>query len=86
MLIAPVLSGGLTIELEGDVASQSYIKMTKIVMKDFGVEVEISNTKIIIPETKYSSRDSQLDGYPTKRHQRQETGIWSAYMYLGRAL
>jgi 3-phosphoshikimate 1-carboxyvinyltransferase len=61
MLIAPALSGGLTIKLKGEVASQSYIEMTRIVMRDFGVETKFEDGVIAIPETTYAARDYYIE-------------------------
>ncbi len=40
LLIAPLLPKGLTIALDGPLASQSYIDLTEKVVKDFGLKVE----------------------------------------------
>lgn len=53
MLIAPCLSGGLVIDLEGPQVSSSYIAMTARVMTAFGVPVSMSANRIEIPCTKY---------------------------------
>jgi len=55
MLIAPYLKGGLKVEL-GEVASRSYLEMTKGTMAHFGVEVEEQNGILEIPEGKYLER------------------------------
>ena len=49
MLVAPYMKNGLTIELFGDIVSQPYITMTSGLLWDFGVEVQFSGKKIIIP-------------------------------------
>ena len=40
LLIGPYLSGGLTVEVEGELLSAGYVEMTIEVMKHFGVDVE----------------------------------------------
>jgi 3-phosphoshikimate 1-carboxyvinyltransferase len=57
MLIAPYLSGGLVIELDGPQVSGSYISMTARVMDSFGVPVVISGRTIEVPEKLYQACD-----------------------------
>ena len=55
MMIAPTLSQGLAIHLEGAVVSRSYIDMTATLMRDFGgVSVEQEGNTIRIPATPYA--------------------------------
>lgn len=53
MLIAPYLSGGLVINMEGPQVSSSYIAMTARVMAAFGVPVVMSEHKIEVPHMTY---------------------------------
>ena len=48
MLIAPMFEHGLTIELTGDVISLPYIAMSASVMKSFGANVRIADSRIIV--------------------------------------
>jgi len=48
MLIAPILDNGLTIELTGDIISLPYIAMSASVMKSFGANVRIADSRIIV--------------------------------------
>ena len=48
MLIAPMFEHGLTIELTGDVISLPYIAMSVSVMKSFGADVRIADSRIIV--------------------------------------
>ena len=48
MLIAPMFEHGLTIELTGDVISLPYIAMSASVMKSFGADVRIADSRIIV--------------------------------------
>jgi len=53
MMIGPVLKGGLTINLTGDVVSSSYIEMTRSLMNRCGAEVRFDGRKITIPYGSY---------------------------------
>ncbi len=56
MMIAPTLPEGLTIKLEGKIASKPYILMTLELMKTFGAEAEFTDdNQIIIKPTKYKA-------------------------------
>jgi len=57
MLVAPKLEGGLKIILDGDVVSQPYLDMTRIVMQDFGIDVSFNNGVINIPSANYKPRN-----------------------------
>jgi len=61
MLIGPYLPGGLVIELTGPQVSGSYIAMTANVMACFGVDVEMTQNKIEIPEAIYKSCDFVIE-------------------------
>lgn len=58
LLIAPVLSDGLTITLEGPLASAGYVSLTEKVMRDFGATVESQKTSFHVPPTGYVSSPS----------------------------
>jgi 3-phosphoshikimate 1-carboxyvinyltransferase len=53
MLVAPYLSGGLIIDIEGPQVSSSYIAMTARVMASFGVSVVMSDHRIEVPQMSY---------------------------------
>jgi 3-phosphoshikimate 1-carboxyvinyltransferase len=53
MMIGPLLEGGLSIGLRGDVVSASYIKMTLSLMNSFGAEASFDGKQIRVPEGKY---------------------------------
>jgi 3-phosphoshikimate 1-carboxyvinyltransferase len=53
MLIAPILDGGLNIEITGNLVSRSYVEMTARVMGDFGIHVEVGDSTVRISEGKY---------------------------------
>jgi len=60
MMLAPTLPKGLTIKLEGKVASKPYIMMTQQLMKQFGALVEYSedDTIVIKSSTYHASKFS----------------------------
>mgnify|MGYP002712926187 CR=1 FL=1 len=49
MLIGPMLSNGIEINLEGKITSRPYIEMTLLLLKKVGVMGSFSSNKIIIP-------------------------------------
>ncbi|MFZ5939461.1 MAG: 3-phosphoshikimate 1-carboxyvinyltransferase [Bacteroidota bacterium] len=53
LMIGPVLPGGLTLRLEGEVVSGSYIRMTLALMEKFGARVEWTADRIRIGEGAY---------------------------------
>jgi len=53
MMIGPLLSKGLTIMMKGEVVSMSYINMTALLMKQFGVEVCVKENMISVPNGEY---------------------------------
>jgi 3-phosphoshikimate 1-carboxyvinyltransferase len=53
MMVAPVLSTGLTLTLEGKVGSRPYIEMTASLMKHFGVNTNVLADRIVIPHQSY---------------------------------
>ena len=57
MLIAPLLDGGLRIEVEGELVSRSYVEMTARVMRQFGAVVQVSESVVVIAEGRYVSSD-----------------------------
>ena len=61
MMIAPVLTDGLKIKLEGNIISTPYIKMTAKMMEDFGVKVIFENKTINIAPQKYKSVDFRVE-------------------------
>ena len=48
LLIAPRFKEGLTIELEGDIVSRSYIELTLSIMNEYGINSKIVNNSIIV--------------------------------------
>lgn len=58
LLIAPVLSDGLTITLEGPLASAGYVSLTQKVMRDFGASIEIARDTFVVSAKGYTSPPS----------------------------
>lgn len=61
MMIAPMVKGGLRIELTGKVVSQPYIHMTLQTMAEYGVNGEWNGTSITIPEGRYDERKTTVE-------------------------
>jgi 3-phosphoshikimate 1-carboxyvinyltransferase len=57
MMLGPVLKGGIEIELEGDIISGSYIRMTQSLMQKVGAGVNFTGNKVKIEEGKYNEFD-----------------------------
>jgi len=57
MLVAPYISGGLKIEMTGEILSLPYILMTKSVMEYFGAVVDFNENTISIHAGKYIARE-----------------------------
>ncbi len=64
MMIAPLLRGGVTIELQGDITSGSYIRMTLALMQKAGADVTYSGNTIVIKEQNYTSFDFETLAEP----------------------
>lgn len=62
MMLAPILKNGLTIVLEGKVASKPYILMTLELMKKFGAEAEFTkDNKITIQSSTYRTAEFSVE-------------------------
>jgi 3-phosphoshikimate 1-carboxyvinyltransferase len=57
MMLGPVLKGGIVIELQGEIISASYIRMTRALMQKAGADVVFEGNTLIIREQKYSDID-----------------------------
>ena len=56
LLIAPILPGGLSLELTGKIVSRPYIEMTLGLMQYFGVSHKWENQVIVIAEQAYQAK------------------------------
>ena len=62
MMVAPTLSKGLIINLEGKVASKPYILMTQQLMRNFGASLEYTReNQIVIKPTKYYASEFSVE-------------------------
>lgn len=57
MMLGPNLKGGIVIELQGDIISGSYIRMTQALMQKAGADVNFTGNTLIIKEQKYKEVD-----------------------------
>jgi len=61
MMIAPLLAGGLTIELKGEVVSATYIKMTLSLMNRCGASASFDGKNISIPQGSYAVDEFRVE-------------------------
>jgi 3-phosphoshikimate 1-carboxyvinyltransferase len=61
MMIAPLMTNGLTINLKGNVISRPYIDMTARLMGYFGVKTEIKGDTIAIAPQQYTARRYKVE-------------------------
>ena len=57
LLIAPTVENGLTIRLNGEVTSQSYIRLTLELMAKFGIRYQWHDNEIVVPAQQYFPLD-----------------------------
>jgi 3-phosphoshikimate 1-carboxyvinyltransferase len=63
LTIAPLIEGGLTIEVEGDLTSKPYVDLTLDEMSKFGVEVENHDyRKLVVRPQTYEAVDLPVEG------------------------
>ncbi len=56
LLIAPLLPHGLSIELDGALASSGYVSLTEFVMNDFGIRIEKKENTFIVHHGEYTAK------------------------------
>jgi len=56
LLVAPLLPGGLSLELTGKIVSKPYIEMTLGLLQYFGISHQWENQMIVIPEQAYEAK------------------------------
>jgi 3-phosphoshikimate 1-carboxyvinyltransferase len=61
MMIGPMLAGGLTIELKGEVVSATYIEMTLSLMNRCGAGASFDGKRISVPQGSYSVDDFRVE-------------------------
>ncbi len=62
LLVGPYLSGGLEIEIPGEMVSTPYVELTLAVMRAFGVEVERTARGFRVSEGSYRPRLYEVEG------------------------
>jgi 3-phosphoshikimate 1-carboxyvinyltransferase len=62
LMIAPTLTGGLTLKLQGEIISQPYITLTLNLMKEFGIESKWEDNTITIREQAYRPKPFTVEG------------------------
>ena len=62
MMIGPALQKGLTIQLDNEIVSASYIHLTKSLMIELGIPVKFTGTRIEVPFHSYKGRDICVEG------------------------
>lgn len=61
MMTAPLLSRGLTIQLEGKVGSKPYIEMTAALMKEFGISCTYHGNDIHVPHGNFKPASLEIE-------------------------
>ena len=61
LLISPTLEKGLTINILGDIVSKPYIKMTLMLMEEFGISHSWNGNKIEIKPQKYIAKNCSVE-------------------------
>lgn len=61
LLIGPVFPQGLTIELEGQIVSQTYIQLTLGLMEALGVSVQTSGNVLMVPPGVYKGSEIEVE-------------------------
>lgn len=62
MMIGPSLKGGLTIDLQGEVVSSSYIRLTLNLMSELGIPVRYQGKRIRVPHLPFEGKDMEVEG------------------------
>ena len=61
LMVAPLMTQGLTLTLEGEITSRPYILMTLSMMKDWGVECDFDCNVITVPNSSYKAIDYDVE-------------------------
>ena len=63
LIIAPLIEGGLTIEVDGDLTSKPYLDLTLDEMRKFGVEVENQDyRRLVVRQQVYQAGEVPVEG------------------------
>jgi 3-phosphoshikimate 1-carboxyvinyltransferase len=61
LLISPLIPGGLSLSIVGEVVSQPYIDMTSVVMRSFGGQVDVALSSMIVAAGDYIGASFQVE-------------------------
>lgn len=61
LLISPLIPGGLSLSIVGEVVSQPYIDMTSVVMRSFGAQVDVALSSMIVAAGDYIGASFQVE-------------------------
>ncbi len=61
LLIAPTMQDGLTLILQNERVSETYIRMTIRLMKQFGIEVKQEDNSLVVPSQTYRARSLTVE-------------------------
>jgi 3-phosphoshikimate 1-carboxyvinyltransferase len=61
LMIGPKILGGLTIEIEGNLVSPSYVNMTLGIMSEFGINVKQTNSGYYVPQGTYENTSYTIE-------------------------
>lgn len=61
LLIAPTLPRGLTLHLQGDMVSRSYIELTLQIMKHYGIDYSWEDNTIVVPAQEYQGKEFTVE-------------------------
>jgi 3-phosphoshikimate 1-carboxyvinyltransferase len=61
LMIAPTIENGLTLNLNGEITSRSYIELTLKLMEQFGIQYVWNGNTIIVPEQNYFPQDFTVE-------------------------
>jgi 3-phosphoshikimate 1-carboxyvinyltransferase len=62
MMIGPSLEEGLSIRLENEIISSSYIRLTAELMQEYGIPVSFTGNRIEVPFHPYRGKDMYVEG------------------------
>ncbi len=61
LLIAPSLPDGLRLKLEGDMVSESYLKLTLSILAEFGITTSYENQEVVVDPQTYKAKPYKIE-------------------------
>ncbi|MCK9163228.1 MAG: 3-phosphoshikimate 1-carboxyvinyltransferase [Bacteroidales bacterium] len=61
LLVSPYIKGGLSIQIDEDMVSKPYLKMTIDLMKKFGANIKEKGSQLIIRPSKYNFEETEVE-------------------------